>query len=135
MFGSLMLDTSGDLIEAEELDGSGNVYTTIGIALGSIQVSQAMSMRVSTRAGTVWFNLAAGIDYDGLFYNTRRSDVDMNPIRSNIFRQTLSETPGFGAFANSRDVTFTRTGRRLEVELPCVTIDCDSSRVTPSVIG
>jgi hypothetical protein len=134
MFGSLMLDETGDLIEAVETIATVD-YTTIAVAVGSQQVSQSMSLRVSTKTKDVWFNEAAGIDFDDLFYNSNQSDTIMNPIRAQAFRETLEATPGFGDYAENKDVVFTRTGRKLEINLPCTIIDCDSSRFVPAVIG
>lgn len=129
-----MLDVDGDLIQAvETLDGED--YETIGIALGSIQVAQAASLRVSTRMDTVWFNRAVGIDFDGLYYNSRQSDDAMNPVRASAFRDAIRGTPGFGSFPDNDNVVFTRTARGLEAKLPCFVVDCDSSRVIPAIIG
>lgn len=134
MFGTLMLDENGDVIEAVETV-SGDEYTTIAVALGAQQVAQALSLNVSTKQNDVWFNRSAGIDYNGLFYSATRSDTVMNPIRAQAFRQALERTPGFGSYAEGKDVQFSRAERRLTVGLPCVVIDCDNSRVTPAVIG
>lgn len=134
MFGTLMLDADGDLIEAVETVGAVE-YATIGVALGSIEVAQNISLRVSTKTRDCWFNLAAGVDYGTLFYDTNRSDATMNPIRAQAFRETLEATPGFGSYAGSNEVVFSRTGRKVEVSLPCVVIACDDSRVIPAVIG
>lgn len=129
-----MLDASGDLITAEETIGV-DTYQTIGVSVGAPQVSQAMSLNVSTKVRDIWFNRSAGVDFNGLFYDSTRADAVMNPIRAQAFRDALTNTPGFGSFADGRDVNFTRTSRKIEVKLPCVVIACDASRVTPSVIG
>lgn len=134
MYGTLMLDETGDLIEAADMSGLIE-YTTVAVALGAQQVSQALSLSVSTKQRDVWFNKSAGIDYDGLFYGSTRTDRVMNPIRAQAFRQALENTPGFGSYASTKDVQFTRADRRLQVDLPCVIIDCDNSRVIPAVIG
>lgn len=134
MYGTLMLDESGDLIEAADMSGILE-YTTVAVALGSQQVAQALSMSVSTKQRDAWFNKSAGIDYEGLFYGSTRSDTVMNPIRAQAFRQAMENTPGFGSYADAKDVTFSRADRRLSVKLPCVVIDCDNSRVIPAVIG
>jgi hypothetical protein len=129
-----MLDDTGDLIEATESVGAA-VYNTIGIALGSIEAAQNMSLRTSTKINDCWFNRAAGIDYNTLFYDTNLSDAVMNPLRAQAFRETLEGTPGFGRYAAGNEVFFSRAGRKLGVELPCVIIACDSSQITPAVIG
>lgn len=134
MFGTLMLDAEGDLIEAVEVIGAQS-YTTIAVAIGSQQVSQALSLGTSTKKRDAWFNRDAGIDYEDLFYGSNRSDVVMNPIRAQAFRSALENTPGFGQYADSKDVTFTRAARKISVGLPCVVVDCDNSRVIPVVIG
>jgi hypothetical protein len=134
MYGTLMLDEQGDLIEAVEVV-DGDEYTTIAVALGAQQVGQALSLNVSTKQKDVWFNRSAGVDYNGLFYGATRSDDTMNPIRAQAFRQVIENTPGFGSYADTKDVRFTRAERRLAVDLPCVVIDCDNSRVVPAVIG
>lgn len=134
MYGTLLLDEQGDLLEAVE-DYEGSEYTTIGVAVGSQQVAQALSLRASTRKKSVWFNLTAGIDYSGLFYDTNIADSTMNPIRAQVFREALEGTPGFESFPEGREVVFTRTNRTLAVALPCVQIDCDSSRVIPRTLG
>ena len=134
MFGTLMLDDTGDLISAiEHLEGE--TYQTIGVALGSIQVAQACSLRVSTTTNSVWFNRAHGIDMDGLFYNTNKTDADLNPIRAQAFRTVMENTRGFGDYAGGNNVDFIRTGRKLAVQLPCFAVDCDTAIVTPVVIG
>lgn len=135
MFGTLLLDEDGDLIAAYEVGDDTLEYETIGIALGSQQVAQAASMRVSTRQSSVWFNVTAGIDYETLFYNTSRTDTVMNPIRSQMFMAELLATPGVSGVAGETAVTFTRTVRTLAIDLPCVNIDCDNSRVVPIVMG
>ena len=134
MFGTLMLDESGDLIDAVEVVGT-ETFSTIGIALGSIETSQNISLRISTKRRDCWFNRATGIDYAALFYNTNRGDEIMNPMRAQAFREMLEATPGFASYADINEVTFKRTDRKLEVQLPCVVISCDSSRVIPAVIG
>lgn len=129
-----MLDTSGDLITATETVGA-QVYQTIGVALGTIEVSQNMSIRVSTKKKDVWFNRDAGVDFVNLFYNANRSDVTMNPVRAQAYRELIENTPGFGAYLGLNEVTFDRTGRKLAITLPCVVLSCDDSRVIPAVIG
>lgn len=134
MFGSLLLDDSGDLLQAFERDNTDVEYDTIAVALGAYQVAQSVSMRASTKKRSVWFNRAAGVDYNALFYDTSKADATMNPIRSIAFREQLLSTPGISRFADDADIRFTRTGRQLAIELPCVVIDCDNSRITPTVL-
>lgn len=134
MFWSLMLDTDGDLIDGFET-ADGEEYNSIAVSAGATQIAQALSLRASTHADSVWFNRAAGVDYNGLFFSTNRSDETMNPIRAQVFRDILLNTPGMDGFADSDAVSFTRTSRKLEVKLPCAKITCSTELVQPTVIG
>lgn len=128
-FGTLMLDASGDLITAEWPDGE----QTVGVVSGTEQVAQAAMLAVSLHRGSVWWNISAGVDYDGLFYHANRSDAAMASVRSAAFRQSLLDVPGITGFAGANDVTFSRRGRSISVTVPCVNIACEENLASATI--
>ena len=122
MTGTLMLDADGDLLLGDYESGT----ETIIVAVGADTVAQNMGVAVSLKKTTVWFNLEAGIDYDSLFYNSGKSDFEMEPIRSTAIREAIKSVPGFLMFRGSEKIKFTREGRTLIPDITCVEIDCDN---------
>lgn len=124
-----MLAQDGDLILAEHDDGA----QTIGVALGAYTVVQAAAQAVSLRQGNVWFNLAAGVDYESLFYSARGSDSQLAPIRATAFRDALSAVPGVLGFDGAGQITFSRKGRTVTPSIPCLQIKCDDVRLSATI--
>lgn len=128
-YGTIMLDGDGDVITAEWPDGS----ETIGVALGAQQVAQSAALAVSLHRGSVWWNISAGVDYDGLFYQANRGDAAMNPARAAAFREAVLTVPGVAGFSRSNAVDFKRQGRTVKVNIACIDIACDESLVSASI--
>lgn len=124
---TLMLDDQDDVLLAEHDDGA----ETLGVAVGAATVIQAAHIALNLKRGSVWWNLSAGIDYEGLFYQTARSDVEMAPIRATAFRTALLSVPGVTGFAEETEISFERTSdQTLSATVPCITIDCEDVRTS-----
>ena len=130
MVATLLLDENADLLKACHPDGA----ETIAVGFGAEQVAQAASEAISLKQGNVWFNLDAGIDYDGLFFNARRSDSDLEAIRINVFTDALLSIPGIDGFENGQSIALSRRGDVLIPSIPCLLIDCENS-ISRSFIG
>lgn len=124
-----MMDQDNDLMAGEYPDGTEGLV----MATGPVQVAQAAAQAVSLKQGSIWWNISAGIDYEGLFYHNRLSDAQMNPLRAAAMREALLSVEGVDGFSGDNAITFDRRGRSLSVRIPCVEIACDQSRATATI--
>lgn len=129
MRGTLMMDQDYDLMLGEYPDGTQSLV----MAVGPVQVAQAAAQAVSLKQGAIWWNISAGIDYEGLFYHNRLPDAQMNPLRAAAMREALLAVEGVDGFSGSDAVTFTRQGRMLAARVPCLEIACDQSLATATI--
>ena len=124
-----MLDSTGDLLCAVNEDGA----ETLVALRGAEQAAQAASMAVSQRQGRIWWNESLGVDYDGLFFNSGRSDADMAAIRAAALREAILAVPGVDSFEGTNEITFSRNNRILTPSIPCIRITCEASRVSATI--
>jgi len=129
MVATLLLEEDGDLLLASHPDGA----TTIFVGSGARQVTQAVAQNTALKQGSVWFDRAAGIDYDRLFYNSRRPDEEMEAIRAAVISEAVLATPGVEGFVEGGEVTITRQGRTLIPDIPCININCENGIVNAFV--
>ena len=122
---TVLLDEDGDVLLAAHPDGA----TTIFVGEGAEQVTQAVAQNTALKQGSVWFNRAAGIDYDSLFFNARRSDEDLESIRASVISEAVLSTPGVEGFADGGQVTISRQGNSIVPAIPCININCENAIV------
>lgn len=123
VYSTLVLDQDNDFLLACD-DG----YDTVAVIQGAEAVAQSAAIAVSTKRGSVWYNLYAGFAYEGVFVNSGRNDGEMAGIRATALRQALFAIPGIVGFDEGSSITFTRKGRSLVPSIPCLLINCENSR-------